>query len=211
MERSHSFHTRWFAKPQADIMTFFTRITGVLVLLMLAASGCASKNASTPAALPTTLPAGLSDYIVVPSVQAACVPPTQWSMEPLKETKNHTHQVWLSPTGSTAYGVIRFSLPLPVSPDTVLYFFLREMRNSEGEARLISKRRDAKLKGVRFVAEGGKYVVRTNLTTKGFRGWAVYAGTRRDRDILPKELVLAELARENTKTGVDANQPQAKP
>jgi hypothetical protein len=132
-------------------------------------------------------------------------------MQPLKETKNHSHQLWLSPTGNTAYGVIRFSLPLPVGPDTVLYFFLREMRASEGEARLISKRRDPQLKGLGFVAEGGLYVVRTNLTTRGLRGWAVYAGTLRARPVLPNELSLAELAREETETGVDGNPRAAKP
>ena len=132
-------------------------------------------------------------------------------MDPLKQTKNHAHQVWVSPTGHTAYGVIRFSLPLPVGPDTVLWFFIREMRASEGEARLISKRRDPQLKGLRFVAEGGRYVVRANLTTRGLRGWAVYAGTRRDREILPSELSLAELAREKTETGVDGNPRAVRP
>jgi hypothetical protein len=192
-------------------MTFHPLLSLLVLLIMVALTGCAAHKASTARAFPATLPAGLSKRIVVPSVQAACAPPIGWSMEPLKQTKRHAHQIWLSPTESTAYGVIRFSLPLPVGPDTVLHFFLREMRASEGEARLISKRRDSELKGLRFVAEGGKYVVRANLTTRGFRGWAVYAGTVRDRDILPNELLLAELARENTETGVDANPPSAKP
>jgi hypothetical protein len=173
--------------------------------------GCASPKATAPSAAPSTLPSGLGERSFVPSVEAACAPPAEWSMRPLKQSKNHTHQVWLSPTGNTAYGVIRFSLPLPVGPDTVLYFFLREMRASEGEARLISKRKDSQLKGLRFVAEGGLYVVRTNLTTKGLRGWAVYAGTRRGHDILPNELSLAELARENTKVEVDGNPASVKP
>ena len=132
-------------------------------------------------------------------------------MDPLKQTKNHAHQAWISPSGHTAYGVIRFSRPLPMSPDTVLWFFLREMRISEGEAWLISKRRDPQLKGLRFSAEGGRYALRANLTTRGLGGWAVYAGTRRDREILPSELSLAELAREKTETGVDGNPGAAKP
>ena len=173
--------------------------------------GCASRQPVPTTAFPTTQPSGLTDGTVVSSVNARCVPPIGWTMDPLKQTKNHAHQVWVSPTGNTAYGVIRFSLPLPLGPDTVLWFFLREMRASEGEARLISKRRDAKLKGLRFVAEGGRYVVRANLTTKSLRGWAVYAGTRRDREIPPNELSLAELAREKTETGVDGNPGAAKP
>lgn len=179
-----------------------TRSSALLLLAIVSLTGCAARHTPSNRALPSTLPAGLA---------AACVPPRGWTMEPLKQTTRHAHQLWLSPTGHTAYGVIRFSLPLPVGPETVLWFFLREMRASEGEARLISKRRDSDLKGLRFVAEGGQYVVRTNLTTRGLRGWAVYAGTRRDRDILPSELALAELARENTKTGVDGTPRAAKP
>ncbi len=182
-----------------------------IVLLALAGIGCASGRPPRLVESPTTLPSGLGEPRVVPALEAACVPPLGWSARPLKASTNHIHQVWLSPTENTAYGVIRFSLPLPVGPDTVLYFFLREMRASEGEARLLSKRRDNQLKGLRFVAEGGLYVVRTNLTTRGFRGWAVYAGTRRGRAILPSELSLAELARENTQTGIDENSPSVKP
>ena len=182
----------------------------ILVACLGLAAGCASRQAPR-AAGPSTAPTVLAERTVVPAVEAACRPPADWEMRPLKEGKNHTHQVWVSPTGNTAYGVIRFSLPLPVGPDTTLYFFLREMRASEGEAKLISKRRDAQLKGLRFVAEGGLYVVRTNLTTRGFRGWAVYAGTLRGRPILPSELAVAELAREETETGVDGNPRAAKP
>jgi hypothetical protein len=180
------------------------------LMLLAALMGCASRRAQLGAGA-TTLPSGLSQAVIVPSVEATCIPPQGWVMQPLKESKNHAHQLWLSPTGDTAYGVIRFSLPLPIGPDTVLWFFLREMRATEGEARLVSKRRDPELKGLRFVAEGGLYVVRTNLTTRGLRGWAVYAGTLRNRDIRPDELSLAELARENTETGVDANSRSVRP
>ena len=183
----------------------------LVLLAVFAMDGCAPRPAPQGVALPTTRPGELGDRTIVASVNAACFPPLDWTMDPLKQTKNHVHQVWVSPTGNTAYGVIRFSLPLPVGPETVLWFFLREMRASEGAARLISKRRDPQLNGLRFVAEGGQYDVRANLTTRGLRGWAVYAGTRRDREILPKELFLAELAREKTETGVDGNPRAAKP
>ena len=184
-------------------------IRAALGFLLLIATGCASRGASVSGA--ATRPTGLAHPIYVDAVEAACVPPSGWLMRPLKQGSNFAHQIWVSPGGDTAYGVIRFSLPLPVGPETVLFFFLREMRASEGEARLVSKQRDAQLKGLRFVAEGGKYFTRTNLTTRGFRGWAVYAGTLRDRPILHNELSAAELARENTETGVDANPPSARP
>ena len=137
------------------------------------------------------------------SVEAMVTPPAGWRADPLKTSDRHNHQVWISPSGNTAYGVIRFKLPLPVGPELALrHGFLPEMRRTEGEARLLSSRRDPSLPGLRFVAEGGQYRLRTNLITRGWRGWAVYAGTLRDKEIVPDELALAELAREHTTVGL---------
>jgi len=113
----------------------------------------------------------------------------------------HKHGVWISPSGRTAYGVIYFSLPLPVGHDLVLWGFLNEMRKTEGEATLLSKEWDDKLPGLRFVAQGGRYVVRTNLSVHGFHGWACYAGTLRNDPIVPEELAEAEYARDATTFG----------
>jgi hypothetical protein len=136
------------------------------------------------------------------TVEALVIPPVGWIAQPLKHSSRHNHQIWLSPSGSTAYGVIRFKLPLPISPESVLRMgFLPEMKRTEGEATLLSSERDPSLPGLRFVARGGKHLVRTNLITRGFKGWAVYAGTMRDRPEAPDELALAELAREHTAVG----------
>ena len=62
---------------------------------------------------------------------------------------------WLSPSGRTAYGVIYFSLPLPVGHDLTLWGFLDEMRHSEGEATLVSKQWDENLRGLRRFLEIG--------------------------------------------------------
>jgi hypothetical protein len=78
---------------------------------------------------------------------------------------------------------------------------MNEMRRTEGEATLLSKQWDQSLPGLRFVAQGGRYVVRTNLTVRGFHGWACYAGTLRDDPIVPDELAQAEEAREHTTFG----------
>ena len=107
---------------------------------------------------------------------------------PLKHSPQHAHQVWLSPSGHTAYGVIHFSLPLPVGPDLALFGFLQNMKMHEGEANLISKNWDADLSCLRFVAEGGVYRVRVNLFVSGFEGWAIYAGTLRGFPINADEL-----------------------
>ncbi len=131
------------------------------------------------------------------------VPPAGWAMEPLKASDRHNHQVWLSPSGRTAYGVIRFKMPLPVGADTALRLgFLPAMKKAEGEAKLVSSDRDPGLPGLRFVVVGGKYVLRANLITRGWGGWAVYAGTLKDTEVVPEELVLAELARDHTTVGL---------
>ena len=46
--------------------------------------------------------------------------------QPLKQSDRHTHEVWLSPTGKTAYGVIHFKLPLPVGVNLVYWEFCED-------------------------------------------------------------------------------------
>ena len=138
-----------------------------------------------------------------PAVRAGCPVPLGWSTEPLKHDDKRDHQVWISPSGNTAYGVIAFShFLLPLAPDdSVLNEVMKGMRDTEGEASLLARRKDSKLYGVggiRFVAEGGRYLIRSNLVTRGTRGWVVYAGTLRDKPIDAAELVQAEGARERT-------------
>jgi len=137
----------------------------------------------------------------LPELRATVTPPTGWTRQQLSGGVRHTHQVWQSPTGSTAYGVIHFKLPFPVGHELLLWAFMNEMRRDQGEARLLEKRWDANLGGIRFVTEGGLYRVRTNLMVRGFDGWAVYAGTLRAAPILSDELALAERAREYTEVG----------
>lgn len=179
------------------------RAISVLVTAsILLAGGCRS---APPLVRPTTqqlISNGLTVSSYVDAIQADCVPPAGWIAEPLKESARHKHQIWLSPTGHTAYGIIHFDLPLPVGTELVLLGFLNEMRRTEGTATLVEKKWDANLNGLRFVAEGGHYKVRTNLVVRGFSGWAVYAGTLQGNAIEPDELILAERARDHTAVGV---------
>jgi hypothetical protein len=182
--------------------------------LLLLASGCVSMPGAQQASarVPADRLAPAADPRIFSclsppqwddTVEALVVPPIGWIAQPLKHSGRHDHQIWLSPSGNTAYGVIRFKLPWPLSPETVLQMgFLPEMKRTEGEATLLSSERDPALHGIRFVAQGGKHVVRTNLITRGFKGWAVYAGTMRGRPEVPDELAIAELAREQTAVGV---------
>ncbi len=174
-------------------------------LLLVLAGGCVSHHAPTLVSIrsgwigPTTRDLLLPQY--VSDVDAVCDPPAGWKPEPLKSSSNHKHQIWLSPTGATAYGVIHFSLPLPVGENLAMDGFIKQMRKSEGDANLISRQSDPNLPGIRFVAEGGKYKLRGNLIVHGWDGWAIYAGTIRCMAIVPAELDQAERAREHTVPG----------
>jgi len=134
-------------------------------------------------------------------VRAVITPPIDWRAERLKTSGHHKHQVWLSPTGCTAYGVLHFFMPLPVGQQLALLGFMSQMKRSEGEAFLLSQQPDANLPGIRFVAEGGRYKIRANLSVDGWQGWVVYAGTLRGKPVIDDELELAQRAREHTKIG----------
>jgi len=144
---------------------------------------------------------GLAGPFYDPDVDAVCTPPAGWKPDPLKKSASHTHQVWLSATGRTAFGVIHFSMPFPVGEDLALWGFIKQMKQTEGDARLLSRQDDPNLPGIRFVAEGGRYKIFANLIVRGFSGWAVYAGTLRNQPVEPAELDLAEVAREHTQVG----------
>jgi hypothetical protein len=193
-----------------------TRRRAILGFVFILIAGCQSKYSNLPTYQPSTQPllsTGLMDPEPLEAVDAVVVPPVGWKAEPFKGSERHAHQVWLSPTDKTAYGVIHFGLPLPVPATWVLGSFLDEMKKSEGEANVIGQpTKDDSLPGVRFTVEGGDYKMRINLICKGFRGWAVYAGTRRNQEEIPAELELAEKARENTKVGeAKATSGQASP
>lgn len=174
------------------------------IFLAFLAVGCASSHRAASVAT-SDHSTQLSSSTLNRDVDALVSPPLGWTPEPLKRSPRHTHQIWLAPSGATAYGVIRFSLPFPVGADLVLWGFLKEMKRTQGEAILISKQWDTNLKMLRFVADGGVYRVRVNLIVDGWRAWAVYAGTRRDRAISQEELELAEIARDHTIVGIKAS------
>lgn len=145
----------------------------------------------------------LSAIRYVSSVKAMCPPPLDWQPEPLRQNARHTHQVWVSPSGKTAYGVIHFSLPLPVGADLALGGFLTAMRKSEGQAILIEKHYEDNLPGIRFIADGGRYRIRARLIVHGWEAWTIYAGTLRGQAAVDDELALAEGAAKYTRTGSD--------
>jgi hypothetical protein len=148
---------------------------------------------------------GLSEPYPLETVQAMVAPPVGWTAQPLKQSDRHSHQIWLSPTGNTAFGVIRIRLPFPVGPGLVMRKFLEEMRRLEQKSDVLSRAYDEDLPGLRFVAVGAAHKIRVNLITHGFRAWAIYVGSYTDRPDDAAELELAERAREASAPGLPSD------
>jgi hypothetical protein len=174
--------------------------TTALFFALLVSVGCQSRFARIQTTPPPVYE-GISKSEHREDLSAMVTPPVGWVAEPIKESSKHVHQIWLSPSKNTAYGIIYFDLPWPVGQDLVLTGFLAQMRKTEGRADLLEKSKDPNLPGLRFVAEGGLYRVRTNLIVDGRRAWAIYAGTVLEHDVEENELEMAELARESTRVG----------
>lgn len=162
--------------------------------------GCRAKPKTIQSTPPTTRH-GISAPVYRGDMLAIATPPDGWVPEPIKQSSKHVHQLWISPSGRTAYGILYFKLPWPLGQDLTLQGFLNEMKKTEGAATLLEKKNDPNLPGLRFVAEGGLYLVRANLIVNGWRGWAMYAATKVKMDVDEKELELAESARESTRVG----------
>jgi len=167
--------------------------------LLLASTGCHHYYHPRAVQPPT---AGLVQPMPNEDVQAMVAPPIGWIPQELKFSDRHTHQIWLSPTADTAYGAIRFKLPLPIGYRLLLNRFLAEMRRVEQSATLLSKEDDPDLPGIRFVAQSSIHRVRVNMTIHGFRAWAFYAGTIVGKAENKAELELAERAREASSPGL---------
>ena len=168
-----------------------------IAFLALMEGGCASHLAAIPTSRPVMINIGPPIWDDV--LKSRVTPPAGWKPDPLKVTDKSRHRVWISPGGSTAYGVIYFDLPLPVGVDLAFSGFLSGMKKASGEAILIFKSEDAN--GIHFVADGGLYRIRCNMIVSGFHGWVVYTGSLRAKPVNPEELRIAERARDQSEVG----------
>jgi len=157
-----------------------TIVAACCAFLLMISTGCQSRSLA-----PATAPSGL--YVT---------PPVGWVEESAQVTAQSSTRVWVSPSGATALGEIRFTLPFPVGHEWALWGFLQNMKKSEGRADLIEKQWDSSMNVLRFVAEGGRYRVRTNLFVRDSAGVAIFAGTLIERPVNDDELSIAEQARD---------------
>jgi hypothetical protein len=181
-----------------------------LLTCLLAGAGCANRVARHASIEPTTRPTtqeaerimqALADPEWDPDLQALIAPPLGWQPSVMPNQLNAIHYLWISPSGKTAYGVIRFSLPFPAPYEPVLWVFLREIRKKEGHAALLAKSYTPGRRSMSFTVEGGRYTIRTTLVLRGLSGWMTYAGTLREHPVEPGELQVAETARDKTEVG----------
>lgn len=145
-------------------------------------------------------------------IEAFVVPPAGWKLDPPKLSEDHAHFVWISPEGGTAYGVIYFRVPMIAAlipngkflHERALGGFIDQYAKDQGTATLVESTWDDDRNAMRFIAEGGLYRIRTILSVRERSGWAVYAGTLLSKPTVASDLKVAELSRETTRVGLDA-------
>ncbi|MFI5378243.1 MAG: hypothetical protein ACHRHE_02955 [Tepidisphaerales bacterium] len=172
-----------------------------LLVIPVLLSACTTQRRIASTTQPVAEMAGLSAPRPDKELQAIVSPPAGWKAEPLKVGDRSWHRVWVSPTGSTAYGVIFIKLPLPVGSELALMGFMMEMKKTEGEGKLLDKRRDES-GSLRYIAENPTHTVFARLFTDGWLCWIAYAGTLTGKPVDVGEMLLAARAREATIIGL---------
>lgn len=194
----------WYQLPWPGLIP-----AALLAGALLCLGGC-TRSTLRAGEVPTSRPIeGIGQGFFEERVEAFVVPPQGWERDPPKTSDRHTHLVWLSPTGDTAYGVIYMKLPIPLLAtrpfhNTVLNRFLQQMRADQGEATLLEKQWQPDARRMDFEAEGGLYRIDASLIVRGMSGWAVYTGVLREGEENPEEIELGDRARRETKVGRDA-------
>lgn len=175
------------------------RRVAAIALFLLTLAGC--RSAPLNPVFATDRPATLASHAFVADLNATPAPPHGWALDEPRVDSDSYQLVWISPTGQTAYGVIRFDLPFPVGHDLTLFGFLRTMRAQDGQADLLDKQWDPDREALRFVVRGKQYELSALMIVRGSAGWVSYAGTRVETPVVESEKAIAEQARERTRFG----------
>src|SRR5262249_19379967 len=64
----------------------------------------------------------------IAQLDAVCLPPAGWMLDRAELADHYAQRVWVSPTGKTSYGVIHFTMPLPLGNSIALAAFLSELK-----------------------------------------------------------------------------------
>ena len=175
------------------------RRVAAIALFVSIAGGC--RHGPLNPVFETDHPTNLVSHAFVGDLNATPAPPHGWALDEPRVDPDSYQLVWISPTGRTAYGVIRFNLPLPLGHDLALFGFLRTMRAQDGQADLLDKQWDEARQALRFVVRGARYELSAPMVVRGSKGWVSYAGTRVDAPVIASEKAIAEQARDRTRFG----------
>jgi hypothetical protein len=137
---------------------------------------------------------GLLPPIVTRTVSITCSVPPYWQQLPLKKTLLYTHEQWRAPDHRAGVGVAYFHTPIPLSPETIIWFAKGQYTQTAGKdpnGRLIGQWTDSSGRAW-FEAENSLYHVRGYAMTRGLEAWIVYSGYRVKSCPQPDEIDLAE-------------------
>ena len=189
---------------------------GVVLVLFAGGVGC-SRSTLRESERPTSRPflddagetVGVGRFDE--RVEAFITPPAEWRLDKEEADSQRVHLAWVSQTGDTAYGVTYATAPFYLLANRMFHNVALDkvidaMRDTEGDATLLSNEWDEGRRAMRFEAEAGLYHIRAILTVRGRSVWVVYAGTFVGKEPIEAELDIAKAAREATLVGREAEQ-----
>ncbi len=119
---------------------------------------------------------GLAPMTRFAAVHASLAPPQDWTQLPATHGLFYVHQQWRSPDGGTGIGVAYIQLPLPVSPQILLFVAKSQYAKSHSA---VSGNIDTQWTDAlgRLWFEGGDADLRVRgyVMTRGLEAWIVYS------------------------------------
>jgi len=136
---------------------------------------------------------GLTAVTNFAAIHASVAPPRNWTLLPTSQSIFYTHQQWRSPNHATGIGVAYIRLPLPTTPEILLFLARTQYNDARKSAGAdvtasVDKQWTDALGRLWFEAQDDNYHVRGYAMTRGLEAWIVYSGhrvrgTARDSDI----------------------------
>jgi hypothetical protein len=149
-------------------------------LLLLLPTACQQSNIAGSELFKHQLqanPSGLTAPARFPDIHAVVAPPRDWTQIPASRGLFYVHQQWRSPDRGTGIGVAYVTLPLPISPQLLLFLarsqYAKDHSGSTGH--LDTQWTDA-LGRLWFQGDDDNSHIRGYVLTRGLEAWIVYSG-----------------------------------
>lgn len=171
------------------------RATAALALLPVFLTACQQSNVTGSALLAHQMQSdtsGLKPAMTYAVIHASVAPPRNWTQLPTNRGVLYTHQQWRSPDHGTGIGIAYIHLPLPASPQFLLFLaktqYAGSGRNGTGH---LQKQWTDSLGRLWFEAEDSDYHIRGYAMTRGLDAWIVYSGHRLRGDVRDSDIGMA--------------------